>query len=342
MLIVAPALAAPRAQPVPIEVPLVGQPPYYWGAVGTRFQLSTQASQTELYVGKTFQLTVRVTAIGPFQRPPERPLLEEVPRFKERFKIDWLTKGRAAESSKPDRVLPDQRSWEFHYRLRAVSDQVERVPPLPFAWYRPNRNPKLRGTFETTWDDGIDLKVKPIPTDKAKTPAKPIQVPDAFLQIATSPALLRHEEVFRTPSVTLLALLILLPPTLGALCYIGWRRLNPDAARLARRRQSRAAVVALRDLNALGTRQGPERVQRTLDIAITYLRDRLHLPSVEPTPAEVTVHLSQAGTSLTSVKQAADFFHACDAARFAPVHNAKEADLAALVRQLITALEAEA
>jgi len=302
-----------------------------------------KSTRTELYVGQTLHLTVRVAAVGPFRQPPERPQLDDIPRFKERFKIDWANKGRPAESAKPDRILSDRCSWEFDYRLRPLNARVERIPPLPFVWYRPNRHPQLRGSFLTTYDDGIDIKVKPIPEDSAvKKPQRPIQVPEHFFQLAEGPEVLRPDSVFQLPSFSMLVLFVLVPPTVGAAWYVVWRRMYPDAARLALRRQSRAALLAYRALEGLGAVNGRERVDRVTTIAVNYLRQRLDLSSVEPTPAEVADHLQRAGASAAAIRQAGDFFRNCDLARFAPpAEMSAQYNLAEAAQHLVTVLEAE-
>jgi len=336
----APAMPRPDLPHGPINVPVVARPNHYWEAVGKKFDVSMRISppRTEMYVGQSLTLTVRVTAQGPYRQPPERPRLEEIPKFVERFKI-----ARTA-GSKPDRTLTDQRAWEFDYRLSPLSDKVERIPPLPFVWYRPQRSPAARGHFLTTYHEGIDIQVKPLPPE-TPPPPKPIQDPEQFFSIADGPDVLRHQEVFRLPLPLTLILILLAPPVMAlAWCRV-WKRLYPDAARLARKRQSRAAMDALRALKSLDGATGLARVERIAGITSHYLRQRLDLPSVEPTPAEVADHLRRAGAKPEVAEQAADFFRACDAIRYGPRLVAEAVggeDFAGIVKQLIAKLEAEA
>jgi hypothetical protein len=337
MLSACPVLAAPEptVQKRPqIEVPIVGRPGNFSEAVGRKFEVSMRVSRTELHVGQSLTLTVRVAAIGPWSQPPERPPLGELPKFKERFKID-----RTA-NRKPDRVLADQRAWEFDYRLRPLSDSVERIPPLAFVWYRPNRDPNLRGFFPTTFADEIDLKVKPVTLPPTAVKQVPIEAPEGIFQIATGPAVLAQQQAFAAPGFTLVVLLLLTPPTAAGVWYVLWRRWYPDAARRAQIRQSRAAKEALRALGSLAAGGDGARVERISTIATQYLRHRFDLPPVEPTPAEVTRCLQHAGASPVLADKAAAFFRACDAIRFAPALPA-DGDLAAAAQHLIVTLEAE-
>jgi hypothetical protein len=336
LLAIVASQALPSAPPPArqVEVPIVGRPGNFSEAVGRKFEVSMRASRTELHVGQSLTLTVRVAAIGPWQQAPERPPLEEMPKFKERFKVD-----RTA-NRKPDRVLSDQRAWEFDYRLRPLSDSVERIPPLAFVWYRPNRDPNLRGFFPTTFADEIDLKVKPVTLPTAAVKQVPIEAPEAIFQIATGPALLAQQQALGLPGLTQLALLLLGPPTAAAGWYVLWRRWYPDAARRARRRQSRAASEAFRALGSLGTTGDSARVEHVSAIATQYLRQRFDLPPAEPTPAEIMHHLQRAGASAVLADKAGEFFRACDAVRFAPAARA-DGDLAAAAQHLIVTLEAE-
>lgn len=78
-------------------------------------------------------------------------------------------------------------------------------------------------------------------------------------------------------------------------------------------------MQALTALAALKPRDELVQVEQVAAITARYLRQRFDLPAAEPTPAEVAGHLRGAlpgGEKLA--EQAADFFRACDAARFAP------------------------
>jgi hypothetical protein len=322
------------ATAAPVEVPIVGRPGYFSEAVGKRFQVSMRTDKSEMYVGQYLKLTVRVQAVGPFQHPPVRPDLREAPHFARRFKID------NSVNDLPDRTL-DQRAWEFDYRLRPLDDQVERIPPLPFVWYRPNKNAGLRGHFFTTYGDEIELKVKPVkvsPSEKDKK-EQPIQAPDRLFELAEG-NVSERQETFRAPTWPASLLLLFGPLAVaGAWCLV-WKRLYPDAARRARIRQSRAGMEAFRALKSLNG-DGSERVWRVASITATYLRHRFDLPGVEPTPPEVARHLQNAGAQPDLAEQAADFFRACDAVRFAPsaAHHGVAVETDA--HRLITRLEAE-
>jgi hypothetical protein len=333
--------------------PVVGQPAHFSGAVGTSFQVSLRASPDQMRFGEPFTLTLRVVANGPWRRPPQRLNLDDVEGFSEHFRID------RGQSDRPDRELPtprphwtidrrlrphrpihiidvpaEQRTWEFDYQLRPISEGVDEVPAVPFAYYRPPRDPALPGSFPTTFAEPIAIKV--LPKEVAKLPAVTLEAPASFLRIATGPAVTRDAGVFRAPALPWLIGLLLLPPLAGVGWYVAWQRLLPDAARLARRRQSRAARQALHELRQVkGT--SLERARRASGILADYLRHRFGLSGLEPTPAEVGQFLLKLGVAPELAERATQWFQTCDAIRFAP--ESSDVELTATARELILELE---
>jgi hypothetical protein len=69
-----------------------------------------------------------------------------------------------------------------------------------------------------------------------------------------------------------------------------------------------------------------------------YLRQRLDLPVAEPTPDEVAAHLRRAGLDAKLASEAAAFFRACDAGRFA-AGAAGAADLQSAASRFVLAVE---
>ena len=86
-------------------------------------------------------------------------------------------------------------------------------------------------------------------------------------------------------------------------------------------------------------------------VVAEYLRARFDAPAEEPTPAEAAACLGRAGCPPALAEQAAAFFRACDAARFAPDRGDRSAigrrlaervaDLPADAARFILAVEAE-
>jgi hypothetical protein len=126
------------------------------------------------------------------------------------------------------------------------------------------------------------------------------------------------------------------PPLLALAAYRIGRRLWPDVEGARQRGRSRAAREALRALQ-----RGKRLAATTAATVTTYLQQRLDLPTAEPTPRETAEWLAARGCRSELVAQAARFFEACDAARFAPQPSAVLLDLTASAKDLILAVEAE-
>jgi hypothetical protein len=101
----------------------------------------------------------------------------------------------------------------------------------------------------------------------------------------------------------MLAALLATPPLLCFVWYRLWRRLYPNAAERRQRRRSKAARLALHYL----AKQSDD-VLRTRAAAVDYLRQRLDLPALEPSPHEVARHLKRLGIAKPLVADWATFF----------------------------------
>ncbi len=321
------AAGADRRDAGPTEAPLVGRPadlPFSEG-VGS-FQVTARAEPTRVQAEKPLRLTLRVEATGPVRHPPQRIDLRQVTDVTDSFYVE--------DSPDADRH-PDERTWEYVYVLKPRDTSVTKVPGLPFAFYNPAIRPASRG-FQVVYTDPIPLQVS-----EHAVYAVPLQAPEFAYQLATGPELLAERTPWRLPGPAWLALLLAAPPLLCAAWYAGWRRLNPDAARRAAQRRSRAARLALEALR--GARRVPAEQQavRAAAAVSDYFRERLDLTVAEPTPAEVAGFLKGKGLSVGLTEQAAHFFEQCDVARFLPAPEGQGADLADEASRVILAVEAE-
>jgi hypothetical protein len=310
------------------EPPIVGQPDHFNGAVG-RFRVATAADKPKLQAEDPLTYTVRITAEGKVKQPPQRPPLADFPGFADQFYIEDL--------GPPEGRQPDPQTWEFAYRLKPKSTAVKAVPGFPFVFFRPGFLPARLG-YMTVYAKEVPITVTP--RESIPVPARAVAASDAVFALASGDPLRRDSEG-RLPGPFVIAAMLLAPPLGCVAWYFVWRRLNPDAARVARRRRSRAAREALRSLEAIdGTRDPKKRARRAAAAVADYLGHRLELLVIEPTPAEAEAHLRARGISEKLAGQTADFLRACAAARFDP-EPPPHADLAEAAHGLILALEAE-
>ncbi|HEX5269989.1 MAG TPA: hypothetical protein VFW33_05860 [Gemmataceae bacterium] len=322
-------LALPPAARADDEPPIVGQPPHFNGAVG-RFRAGAAVDPPRVQAEDPLTYTVRITAEGKVKEPPQRPPLAEFPGFSDGFYLEDL--------GPPEGTHPDASTWEFTYRLKPKSTAVKAVPGFPFVSYRPGFLPPKAG-YMTVYVPELPITVTPRQEVGAGPgPAKPVVGPDEAFVPARGDVLAPDGE--RLPGPLVLVLAVLLPPLGAVAWYVVWRRLYPDAARLSRRRRSRAAQEALKALHQLGRHADPEKqARRSAATVAAYLRNRLELPTVEPTPAEAAAHLKAQGVAEDLAGQTADLLRRCAAVRFDPDPPAPS-DLADAAERLILALEA--
>jgi hypothetical protein len=298
------------------EPPVRGRPLNFSEGVGS-FEVLTEAKPTELRLGQTLTLTVRVTATGPVQQPPRRPDLRELAAFQEHFFIENLP-GSDDEPMSADAA---KKRWEFAYRLKPRDTRVNAVPSLAFIFYKPAASPR-RGQFQTRYAPAIPLTVKPPETDTAPTDGPKdiasLQAPESVYRLVEGPAVLARPPAWAFAGPVLTGAVLLGMPMLCVAWYVTWRRRYPDAVRRLRQRRSQAARRALKALDALPRQGLEEQARQAAGIVTLYLRERIELPAATPTPEEAARHLRQAGLSAVATGAVAEFFRSCDAARFAP------------------------
>jgi hypothetical protein len=315
------------------EPPIAGQPQDFSGAVGS-YRIAMAAQPTELQAEDPLILTVRITGSGPAQHHPRRPDLRKRAAFARRFHIENLPDAPSQ---------PQPGVWEFQYRLKPLRPDVREIPALRFDYYKPGTIPREKG-YRATYARAIPLRLLPraeVTAEDVQGPLPAQPIPDRLYQITRGPeTVLQRQSVGAFPTVALLAILLVAPPLLCAIGYAAWRYFYPDAARRARRQQSRAAREALAAIRATEDKRLDDPGRTVAEIMTAYLRRRLDFSAAEPTPAEVAVLLAERGAGPDLVGRAGAFFQACDAARFGPEQPDGRDHLHASARDLILVLEA--
>jgi hypothetical protein len=308
----------------PDEPGVAGRPENFSQVVGA-YDLSARATPTSLHVEDPLILKVQITGTGPAAWRPQRSRLRLFPAEIERnFHIKPLPER--------DRYQAAEKTWEFFWELRPRRLGVKRIPALELAYY----DPSFR-RYQTALGSAIPLTVREQPQATPPEELTPAwrERPE-WHQLVTGPEVLRRQAPSR-PSLPLLIVLIVAPPLLCACWYVLWRRCLPDERKLARQRRSQAAERALIALGALNG----ESAERVSFLVTAYLRERLDLGSMEPTPREAARHLRRLGASSAIARQTAELFRSCDTQRFSPAPAARSKQLAGQAHDLIIALESE-
>jgi hypothetical protein len=301
-----------------VAIPVVGRPTPFYEAAGRNVTIEATASPVDLTLDDTitFTLTIR-NLLNPAE--VQRPNLSEIKAFREGFQID--DEAGDTTGSPGTRV--------FRYKLRPRGVTVTEIPRVVFPYYDPDKpQPPDRPSlpFRKAETQPIPLRIKktaPPPLDPV-----PVTVPDFAATLAESSSAELPALGWWLAAVG--------PPSMALAAYVAWRIVNPEGARLARRRRSRAARAALRTLHGLA-RHPPVDLTRVVGCVAEYVAERFDLPGVFRTPGDVAKRLREVNAPEPLVHECEDFFRETDVARFAPAYLSADeliADAERLVRRL--------
>ena len=221
--------------------------------------------------------------------------------------------------------------------MTPLSDKVDRIPAILFTYYSPLG-------YRTLELAGIDIKVIPRDNVRATELDNRAELPPAqapVYRFAVDSDVSRRDDPWQLPALPVLALVFFAPPLACLAWYRLWQYLYPDEIRRLRRRRSRAAKTALRGLDLARAARPDVRPTLAASIVATYLKERLDLSALEPTPRETAEHLEQVGCSTIGVRRATEFFELCDSTRFGADQNLGREHVIGLGVDLIQTLEKE-
>lgn len=320
-----PLVATVEESPVTIKpIPTEGRPPYFRGAVGTH-TITAMASPTDVRVGDpiTLQIVVRgASQLESLQAPP----LAELSEFNTRFQI--------ADDPLPGVVADDQK--RFTQSLRALNADVQEIPPIPFAYFDPQR-----AQFETVYSEAIPLHVQPAER-MAATQIVQAGAPEERRVDNLTHSVYGIESNYVNPAV-LLAQQSAHPPLAVAAAAGACPVVYAAFALLLRRRRTLESNTALRRRRgarrtasqAVATAQG--RPDALADALLGYIADRLDVPAGGLTRQEAVQRLRAARVSGDVVADVDDVLAECEAAQFGG-RGAGGKDLAARVERSLQAL----
>ena len=119
------------AQNAEVEVPPVSRPNFSQ-VVGDKFQMTSTAAPTEVYIEEPITLHVRISGQALQKYRPERMNLRIFPEdVAEDFYVEAV--------GDQDNYEPGKGLWEFVYRLRPKHEKVTHIPVLQLLYYAPGR-----------------------------------------------------------------------------------------------------------------------------------------------------------------------------------------------------------
>jgi len=323
-----------RIAPVEIKpIPAEGRPAWYRGAVG-QFTMTASAKPTEMAVGDPITLTLTVTGSGRLDQlqPPPLPDLPELTRD---FKVptDPLA-GEVQGNAK-----------RFTQSIRATSDAVKQIPPIPFAYFDPRQE-----RFVIVRSQPIAIAVRPaekmssaqvVDAAGGGGPAARVltEVSGGILANYTEMEDVLAQQAVR-PGAGLFALACLPPVVFGICRIVQYRRdrLRHDAA-YARRRTARH--LARSRIRHPGGAAGSSLPAAALNAIGGYVADRCNLPAGGLTRAEAVRHLTERGVRPTLVEQVDRLLAECEQMQFAGTGGSDPRELAREAARCIDLLDRE-
>jgi len=285
------------------------------GQKGVQVEWSVDPPAVPVNGELTLTLTIRHAA-----NPHElvKPDLRTLGEFTRRFQVLDRTDPPAS---------PDAAEVRFTYGLRPRSTGVDQVPSLRYVYLR--KNGSGWKPF-TTFTRSIPVTVTAAAARPTAAAAPvPLDAPEEFFTLA-------EERPTVTPGRFGWLLPVAAVPVAVLAWVLLWRRLFPDAVRLAKLRRNRAARLALDRLKK--ARASADPAGAAASALRGYLSARFGIPPAAQTPAEVSAALRAVECPAEKAADAEAFLRACDAARFTPTPD-HGLSLTLQAESLITAWE---
>lgn len=139
----------------PVQVPVVGRPSDFSGAIGGPFQIAYELTCDSTIIGEPFTVAVNITGPGDLSQLKPRDWLSD-PVLRQRIVIE----GDATQ-------IPGPHGVRITSTLRASQAGMIRFPRLKFVYY----NPKLRA-WQTVYADAVDVFIRPDALPLMQAPLK--------------------------------------------------------------------------------------------------------------------------------------------------------------------------
>jgi hypothetical protein len=297
-------------KPEEIRIPAAGRPTPFYDAVGKSVTVSAEAEPRTVVANQSMIYTLRIQGLRtPSQM--KRPELANHEAFSRDFEIDDLD------------PVPDEPAGTrvFRYRLRPRRGDLTEIPRFELSFFDPERvaPPSMPGfSFRKVRSDAIAFTQTVEKTTPPVLPPVPLEIPEFARHVGRSTGI-------ALPSGILLPA-IAGPPLLALIAYGIWKFRNPGAARLAKRRRTRAARNALAALRSVGDERS---LARTLT---AYLAERFAI-----TPDDFANSPGNSGGRLPEpiAADTALWFRRIDACRYGSGHM----DRPTLARDAIAIVE---
>ncbi len=280
-----------QSEPIELDVlplPEEGKPAEFYGLVG-HYTISASATPTQVSVGDPITVTIRIGG-NPYLKAVQWPQLGQIPELATNFKIPSEKASPTVESE----------CKVFTQTLRANSEAVVRIPPIPLAYFD-----SQRGEYAV-------VRTQPIPLEVAPTK----MLTNADLEgVGFAPANREVEAIrkglsanYYGPDVLVDQRFSLLSAVVSPGYAVIWSipfaglvasvvvrvvgRKSPES--LVRRRRRRAAPLAMQQLKAAASADPRQRPELLLSAMKGYIGDRFDRVAASLTPDDCRQVIAEA------------------------------------------------
>ncbi len=334
---VRPVEAEATGRPVIVEpLPESGRPSEFNGAVGT-FEIETTASPTTVSVGDPITLNIKITDMG------TSPADMDVAPAPELHRVESLD----ADFRVPRESLPGTasgRTKTFTQTIRARSDEVTSIPPIPYAYFDPET-----ARYETAYSRPILLQVNAANTITSSdiTGTNQVEQPTSSdnLHNVAGGLLANYTGADRLlanhgPPATIWLLVLLIVPPVFVIGFstikqgLGSQISDPD--RIRSRKSGRNAMGRLADASSGSQEQLGAQVTEAI---CTYIADRTGQPSAGFMRGDAISTLSASDVEESLVSRAASLLATCEHLQYAGGSREEMSSIIDSARDLIKELE---
>lgn len=271
-----------------IEPPVANRPVNFSNLVG-RFRIFSEVEPKKVAVEEPMTLRVKIEQLvgpSPENASPKRQDLRVFPDgMEQQFYIQALPQR--------DRKL-DDKTWEFVYRLRPKTADVQRIPPLELAYW----TPLFGGRFQQSLARPIAIEVSPGQFDAHKKSVNTIVAPSWMYSLTK---IIPSQSTNKGPDFLLILSIIFGPILICVVLAFCWRQWCPSQSERMRRRQTQAASRALRALRQKRVRAN---VETTAKVFLQYCQDRFGVEAKTPTAEDVRLALAKFQVPVNDIEPA--------------------------------------
>lgn len=316
-----------------LPLPEEGKPAGFYGLVG-RYIITASATPTKVNVGDPITLAIKISD-SKYLKPVQWPALDQVPELAQNFKIP-------SEKASP---TIENGCKVFTQTIRANSDKVTEIPPVPLAYFDADK-----GTYAVAETEPIKLDVSP---SKVLTSAD-LQGGD-FTPVNTEVEAIKkglsanYEDLDALTNQTFSPLSAAFSPAYASvwacpLALVIASTLikfftNTTAEKVAAKRKRSAAGRAVSQLKKISSTDARQRYELLASVMKQYIGDRFDKTAGSLTADDCREVIVTAAQDSPTADKFKEIVADCEAARYASVEKSVDSAQIKEVVKLIQAIE---